>query len=241
MPEEIKATVVKPTPVTQLSVPATETEPTTPKPKKSVSFPIREKKNDIPAQKESYSDMKNELNSLRNEHNDLLGKIHSLLGMKKDKKEDDTNDNVIKLIEKKFKEMDEKKEKEESERDYNEFLQSFSERLGLKNQDQIDYLEYELNKLFHSKGDNATEEDFEKVGDKVKNHYGIKKASTVIPKDAGPSQAVSDGSGITYKQFQEMDIMQRNELFTTNQELFDKYLERENASHLNKGEKLIGE
>ena len=151
-------------------------------------------------------------------------------------KEKSSNENIIKFIEKKFKERDEKEDQNKAELEYAEFINRFSKELGLKNQDQVDYLEYELSKLLDAKGDNVTEADYEKLGNKIKTHYGITKASTVIPQDTGPSQSVSDSSGITYKQFKEMDIMQRNDLYTSNPELFDKYLDRENASKMNLGE-----
>ena len=239
MPEQIKATVVKPTPVTQLSIPATEnttTEPQKTEDKKPAIFPFKETKTHQKEAKEDV-DWKEKFNSLKNENKKLLDGIKSVLGMETEKsKEKSSNENIIKFIEKKFKERDEKEDQNRAELEYAEFINRFSKELGLKSKDQVDYLEYELSKLLDAKGDNVTDADYEKLGNKIKTHYGITKASTVIPQDTGPSQSISDSSGITYKQFKEMDIMQRNDLYTSNPELFDKYLDRENASKMNLGE-----
>ena len=67
MPEQIKATVVKPTPVTQLSVPATEnttTEPQKTEDKKPAIFPFKETKTHQKEAKEDV-DWKEKFNSLK--------------------------------------------------------------------------------------------------------------------------------------------------------------------------------
>ena len=214
MPQENKTT----------TQPTTQPQPAPTLPTPPTMFPLRREPVEQLQSQNEVIDYKEKYNTLSKQHKALVEGLQKQVGIEGSTTKVNSN-NVINLIEKKFKSLDERFEEqkmEQAQKDYENRLQIFGKELGLKSADQLDYLDFKIQKLYEAKGD-LTDEDYSKIGKEVQKHYSINVSSSVSPKDPGPSQNITGENTVKYEEFKKMDFMTKNEFYKANPELYAKY------------------
>ena len=157
-----------------------------------------------------------ELGSFKKKMKDLFAPEES----KKNK-----NQEFQELVLKKLQTIEERQEK----RDAEDFMSSFAHNLGIKSKEGQDFLEFKVMKAQNDKGEDLTEKELLAIGQEVKKSFGNKKDTnpTGFSDSKKPSGAGLDPSGLTVEKFKTMSIMDRNELFKSNPDLYDQLADQD--------------
>ena len=154
--------------------------------------------------------------------------LKSLVGEKEEKKKkDDPNTELKQYMEKQFEQINSRLDEKEHE----EVMESLSESMGLKTAEQKEFFEFKIMKAQEEKGEALSQKEIKKIGEGIKKLNSAaegSKGSSVVETDGGPAVNIGNTDNISYKNFKDMDLMEKAELFRANPKMFDKYTTRHN-------------
>lgn len=110
---------------------------------------------------------------------------------------------------------------------------------GISGKEGIDYFEFLVSKKLQTLGENEelSDEDISEISQKVSAIHGTGSGGATSGKTSFPDKDNSEpkpgpGGEVTLEQFNEMDIMQKSELFRTNKPLYDKLMAEAKAKKM---------